>query len=225
MKTFCLALSIAALLTVTGCEKRRESTRALTHDDSKFCMTIVVDLSGSFQQKMAEGGAAHQFCHEVLSRYFKDRIGTEDKLIIAQISGTERALLWQGTPQQLRKEFSSPQAFAAFLRSKADPGGSLVHESLARTIEYVLSEPNVANGTAKSALFVLSDMLDTGDRTQAERLGNVMKEFGQHGGIVGMYYVDQSLVAPWREGLRRAGVKDFAVESEIVSKPNLPNIE
>lgn len=219
-------LIIVLFISLSGCEKRREASRALVHDDSKFVMTILVDLSGSFEQMMAEGGKAYQFTLAVLDKYFRDRIGSDDKLIIAQISMNDRALLWQGTPLQLRQEFPSPQAFTTFLRERADPNGSLVHDGIAHTLEYVNSEPNVATGKARAAVFVLSDMLDNGTKADAkDRALKALATFGKNGNVVGLYYVDQMLVAPWRQDLRQAGVKEFCVESEIVGKPQLPNLE
>ena len=224
---YALIVVAIVLMTAAGCEKRREAAKTLVADDTRYIMTILLDFSGSFEHMMADGGKAYEFALAVLDKYFRDRIGSDDKLIIAQISGNDRALLWQGTPVQLRQEFSSPQAFAEFLRAKANPGGSLVHEAIARTIEYVNSEPTIANGKWQAALFVLSDMNSNGDKSDSkERALAALTEFGkEHGGVVGMYYVDQTLVAPWRQDLRTAGIKEFCVESEIVGKPNLPNLE
>lgn len=219
----CLLLSV-----VCGCAPRRQvEATPLRNDESEYVLAILLDLSGSFAHLMAEDGKAYDFALIVMDRYFRDRIGTNDKMIIAQVSGTDRALLWEGTPLDLRREFPSADAFRDFLLSKADPGGSLVHEGLARTVEYVTSDPQVASGKAKSAIFVLSDMLDNGPdgRESQERAARALAAYSQKGGVVGLYYVDQSLVAQWRQILRDAKIPDYCVECEIVGKPPLPSFE
>ena len=219
-----LSLLLATLL-ICGCEKRRENASTIVEDDSEFMCALIVDMSGSFSGEMAENGRAYAFANSILDKYFKDRIGTNDKLLIGQLSGRNEFLLWQGTPLQLRQDFASAQSFADFLRSKANPNGSPVHDAIAQTIEYVLDEPGVSSGKAKAAIFVLSDMLDTSAPDSKEKALQQFANFGKNGGVVGLYYVDQHLVTDWRSELRKAGVKEFCVESGIVSRPRLPTFE
>ncbi|QDT43497.1 hypothetical protein Pan241w_35980 [Gimesia alba] len=219
-------MSLLIVVGVCGCEKRHESPQTFVSDDSEYKVAILLDLSGSFEHMMCDDGKAHQFAMRVLDHYFRERLGNNDKLIIAQISGTERSLLWEGTPLQLRREFPSAKAFGEFLRSKSDPRGSLVHDSIAHTVEYVASDPAVASGRAKSAVFVLSDMLDNGVNQESEqRVIGALTEYAQQNGAVGLYYVDQLLVPQWRKNLQDAGIREICVESEIVGTPRLPNFE
>jgi hypothetical protein len=220
--TICLCLSLAV-----GCERRRETEpRFVVEEECDFVIAVILDLSGSFLEQMTEGGEAHRFMLSLIDRYFRDRIGSNDQIIIAQISGTlDHSLVWQGTPLQLRKDFSSPRAFSDFLRSKADPDASHVHGAITQTIEYLMSQPSVTNGKAKSAVFALTDMFDNGPHPQKSknRAVQALAEYGKIGGTVGLFYVDQGLVPAWRSELQKTGLT-FRVEPEF-RRPTLPSFE
>ena len=221
-----LTVSLCLLL-VAGCEQRRDTKSvAAAQDDAEYVIAVLVDLSGSFFDKMTEGGQAHDFMVQLLDKYFRDRIGTNDQIILAQISGTpDRSLLWQGTPMELRKEFPNSRAFCDFLRSKADPRGSEVHNALAQTVEQVMSQPNVLNRKAKSAVFAMTDMFDTGRQSLVtrRRAVKVLSEYGKLGGVVHLYFVDQTLIPVWQRELATTGL-EFSVVSEI-RRPKLPSFE
>jgi hypothetical protein len=221
---------LATLLVATlaaGCEKRHEAVDSTFGQiESDYVLTIVVDLSGSFVQKMAEDGKAYDFTLRVVDRYFRDRIGTNDRILIAQISGADQALLWEGTPVDLRHEFPSAPAFRSFLQSHAIQSGSLVHAAMTSALQHVMTDHRVARGQTKSALFVLSDMMDNGGDAESERLlMQELTDYGRCGGVVGLYYVDHPLVAVWKRRLNDAHIKHFCVESEIVAKPPLPSFD
>ncbi len=215
---------------LTGCGERIESAdRSVTarQDESEFVLAVVLDLSGSFTHQMADQGKAYEFSLAVLDRYFRHRNGMNDRLILAQISGTQRSLLWEGSPLQLRQDFPSADAFRQFLLDKADPNGSLVNEGVANAVDYVARNPRIASGKAKSAVFVLSDMFDTSpDPAAAEqRLMQSLGDYSRAGGAVGLYYVDQSQVTNWQQKLHNAGFQDYCVECEIVGRPSLPGLD
>jgi hypothetical protein len=221
MKKFLMLM----LLVFAGCEKRQQTAEPmLSKEEGDYCVTVIVDTSGSFDQMMIEGGHAYRMLLAIIDKYFRERLGGNDRLVIAQISGNERALLWEGSPHNLRKDFPSPAAFSAFLRSKSIPAGSAVHKAITDSIEYVMDKPY-----KKSAVLVLSDMLDTThvdfQRKTVEKLTEKLAQYGQRGGIVALYFVDQSLVSPWKGALANAGIREFIVESGIVSQPRLPNFD
>ena len=194
---------------------------------SDYVIAIAIDLSGSFSQLMAEDGKAYEFALRVVDRYYRDRVGTNDTLIISQISGNQRALLWHGKPLDLRRQFPSAASFRDFLLERSNPGGSLVNEAFAQTLDYLVREPNVSSGRAKSALFVLSDMLDNSPE-RAESLQKVrdsLADYGRLGGVVGLYYVDMYYVPSWQQTLQQAGLREYHVESEIVGSPVLPSFD
>jgi hypothetical protein len=220
-------LFACGLLLATGCERRRDTQPiAVVDDDPEYVVAVLVDLSGSFLDKITEGGHAHDFLLALIDRYFRDRIGTNDQIILAQISATpDRALLWQGSPLELRKAFPNPRAFADFLRSQADPQGSEVHNALAQTVEYVMTQPSVSNRKAKSAVFAMSDLHDTSSEpvVSRNRAIDVLCEYGKLGGTVCLYFVDQTLVPVWQRELKKTGL-EFTVASEI-RRPTLPSFD
>lgn len=215
--------------TLVGCTPRANSSRgdAVVLREERGCVvTVLLDLSGSFRSKMVEGGKAHAFCLAILDTYFKDRIGEKDEIVIAQVSGEDRALLWQGTPLQLRRDFSDPTRFRDFLEYRANPKQSKVFQNMAKCLEYASSDPDVVNGKATTAVFVLSDMLDNDpDRDAArERLKKALETFASRDGVLGCYYVDQEIIAKCREFLATSGLRKFTVEADIVGNPQLPVI-
>jgi hypothetical protein len=195
-------------------------------NEADYVLCVVVDMSGSYAEMMAKDGRAFTFMTAVVDKFFRDQLGSNGRLIISQISGNKKSLIWEGRTLDLRRDFT-PETFRDFLIKKSDPNGSLVHESLARSLEYLMAQPAIANGKAKAALFVLSDMEHNGERTPElrDRVKNGLAKFGKLGGIVGLYYVSEenNLAEKWQTVLREAGIRDFRVESEIVSKPSLPS--
>lgn len=229
MRASCIA-SLLVLGIAFGCQKRIERPEyILKPDESEYVLTILLDMSGSFSSMMADDGKAYMFVCQVVDKYFRDRLGTHDRLILAQLSGTERALLWQGTPFDLRQDFQSASAFRDFLMAKADPRSSRIHNGIAQAVTYSLEDPVVAEGKGKAAVFVLSDMLDNSPDSELskERAIKALTEFGQKGGVVGLYYLDTLMCAEWRQILRDAKMSPthFRVEPDIVGRPSLPNFD
>lgn len=212
----------------TGCELREQTQATAFHQhDSEQILTILLDLSGSYADLMAEDGRAYRFTLRVIDRYFRDRIGSDDKIIIGQLSDSDTPMLWEGTPSQLRREFPTADAFREFLVSHSHPAGSRIHDSIADTLDYLLDYPGVTSGKTQSAVFVLSDMLDTTSDSEEskDRMLGLLAAYGRQDVSVGLYWVHQSLVLAWRTHLQDAGIRRFVVESEIVADPPLPSFE
>ncbi len=224
-----ILVQIAACVGVlVGCERTRDREQvAAFHEDHEYVCVVAIDLSGSFQHQMADDGQAYSFLMSVLKRYYDDHSGTHDKVILAQLSGTNRSLLWEGTPLELRRAFPTADRFRKFLLKQANPNGSMIHDGVRHALEYVASDVHVSNGKAKSAFFVLSDMLDNAPDTEAsrEKLVQALTAYGKQGHVVGFYFVDQFEVAPWRQRLRDAGVHEFRVEAEFYGTPPFPTPE
>ena len=213
---------------VAGCARRQEATSDVefAEEESDYVLAVVFDLSGSFSDLMANEGKGYEFAVAVLDRYFRNRSGTRDKVVLAQISGTSEPLLWEGSPLQLRQDFPTADSFRQFLLGRADPNGSLAHDGLAKTINYLSADRRVARGKAQSAVFVLSDMLDnSADSAAEDRLADAIDTYARTDGTIAMYYVNQTLVPHWEQQLRDAGVRKYLVECEIVGRPRLPGFE
>ncbi len=218
------------MLPFTGCEKRIEQAGGpFQADDGEYVLTIALDMSASFGELMAEDGKAWSFVCQIIDRYFRDRLGNNDKLILAQLSGSDRALLWSGTPLQLRQEFASATEFRNWVMSKADPKASHVYEGIAQAVEYTLSDPVVAGGRGKAAVFILCDMIDnTPDNGPArERAVSALAHVAKQGGGLGLYFVDVRLCGEWNRLLRDAGVPEgnVCIQADIVGHPALPSFE
>lgn len=236
MNRILIILSVLCVLMV-GCSKKQHVEEAVfAKDEGQHVVSILLDMSGSFEDLMAERGKAYSFCLQVIDRYFREKIGTKDRLVISMISGSDRALLWEGRPLELRKDFPTAKKFQKFLKEKANVGGSLVHGALTQTVRYMLDDDAVVDGKTKTAVFVLSDMLDTSgaqttsdttSRTPKSSIDNVtdaLSEYAESGGVIGIYYCDQHLCSAWKDRLKDVGFKSgrFRVESEIVGRPQLP---
>jgi hypothetical protein len=206
----CAFIGAWLALCAVGCQERvNQSEEVFRADDGGYVLTIAVDMSGSFKKFMAEDGKAWSFVCQVVDKYFRDRLGHSDKLILAQLSGSEQSLLWRGTPLELRQEFPSASAFHDWLAAHADPHGSRIYDGIAQAVEYTLSDPVMTSGNGKAAVFILSDMRDTAkNRKQArERVIKALAEVASRDGVIGLYYVDVPLVRKWRKVLNDAGIR------------------
>jgi hypothetical protein len=224
MKTFFFIIAAAVL---TGCEPAGDARREIiAPEDCKFKLAVIVDMSPSFASLMADQGQAYQMLLEVVDRYLRDTIGSQDRIILAQISGKQPALIWDGTSLELRQQFDPPK-FAAFLHVHSEPMGSPVYEVTAETLEYMMADPAVESGKTTPILLILSDMQDTSLATAElkDRLLSDLRNYGKVGGTLGIYFCDQERVARWKKGLADAGIKHSFVESGIVTTPTLPNFE
>ncbi len=217
------------ILCTLGCEKRREEANVnpFGEDESEYVLMIVVDLSGSFQKLMAEDGTAYDFTLHAIDRYFRDRVGCNDQLILAQISGERRSLLWHGAPRRLYEEFPTARKFRDFLVARADPNGSMVHDGIAHAMEYLMSMRSVSTGKAKSATLILSDMMDNApDSDQSEqRLIKAFTSYSNRSGAIGLYYCDQMELVKWRQNFEKAGLRLVALAPDVKGRPPLPSFE
>lgn len=244
MKIQYYTMMIVLALLASGCQKRRDTegdqaARPLrqnksiakspfVRDECEYVCMVVIDLSGSFRDKMAAQGAAYDFVNRVIAKCFKDRVGSSaDRIVLAGISGTSKSILWEGSPGQLKRKFASREAFRDFLYANADPNGSLVNEGLARAIEYLCRMQSVSSGQAKSILLVLSDMEDNGPNREAteQRLVNSLLSFLKLRGHCGLYFVDQNRMEHWQARLTAEGYPLVPIVSDKNEMPTLPDFQ
>lgn len=218
-----------------GCGSRRDGTRQarlskspFPKDESEYVATIVIDNSSSFRELMTDGGHAYIFICSVIDKYFRDRIGSEnDKILLVQISGSQKSIMWQGTPERFRRTFNSKNSFRDFLIGNAGPDGSLVHDGVAHALEHMMRMPNVSSGRAKSVLLILSDLDDNGPNPEQseKRLFDDLVAYLQLGGHAGFYYADQLKMEHWRKKLTAAGYPLVPIECKENGNPALPDFE
>ena len=233
MKTCSHLIVVLLVLSVscnTSCKKYdadKEPPVSVQSQYPEVILVFAIDLSGSFFDTLATKGKAYDFLLKVMDRYFVSSIGSNHRVVIAQLSGDKkRAPIWDGTPAELRKQFKGPEYFLGFLYQNRDTSGSRLHDGIADVCAHVLDNEGVRTGRTKCAVIVLSDMEDnlSGPGSE-ERLAQTFKELGKINAAVGMYYVTFELCPKWRQHLRESGVKHWVVEPSIVAQPEIPSIE
>lgn len=212
----------------SGCGARRDRTRVSRYEDrdpDAMDLMIVTDTSGSFVEHMTKEGKAWDLTVRALDKYTKDRAGssTEDQIILANISGNERSIMWKGSPRSFRSEFPSKEKFHSFLLSHSDPGGSRVNDGIAHALGYINSKHKTRHG--QSVTLILSDMLDTySDPGSETRLIKAMAEYNHDGGEIGIYFCDQLQHPKLMKRCEEAGLKWIEIECDFVGKPKLPDL-
>lgn len=216
-----IALGMLAVLLLVGCEARQaEKPAPVFNQQTDYMIVAVVDVTGSYLEILEQKG--FPLLLATCDKFFSDRVGNNDRLVIARVSGSTRSLLWDGPPMALRESFPTAKAFREFLE-KNGGGGSRVNESVTEAVKYVMDFPGVAQ--EKTCVMVLSDMDDNfpnSDKTRADMLQTI-SDYAKKGGSMGFYFVAQFEVNELRAGLGKCGFKHPPiVESEIVVSPQLP---
>jgi hypothetical protein len=113
------------------------------------------------------------------------------------------------------------------LLKRSNPYGSRIYDGIGDALDYLLSEPGVADGKTRAALFVLSDFEDNFPEPEKseKRVVQGLTTFAKKKGVVGFYFLEHPRVPTWRAHLQEAGVKNWVCESEIVAYPPLPSFE
>ena len=228
-----LAAVLAGLFALPSCEQRREDDRSPVQGDQgdpEYVVAVVLDVSGSYLERIkGKNPLAYKFFLRLATNYAADRAASADRILIAQISRKEPAILWEGWPKRLRSDFSGPDSFRDFVLARSDANGSLVYAGIAATIERVLEYPGVQAGRTRSAIFVLSDMEDNdpdGPAQKARLLEGLRRYAKVRHGCVGFYWVQQQrLVAEWTGHLTDAGVRRFNVSPDYDADPAVPTFD
>jgi hypothetical protein len=229
------ALMIALLITLTaltGCSPRRSRVESRGYEQQRVdsILVVVVDLSGSFVELFKPDGKATAHLLEVIQNYFHARIGLgkNDRLIIAQISGSTQPIVFEGSPREFHEQFGSATELRKLLLSKADPSRSRVYDSISDAIEHALDATGgVEQGHCRMNLLVLSDMDDNASAsTGLQRLDANLRRFHtQYDGVVGLHWLPPAQVRPWAERLRQLGfpATRCRVTGDTLPSAPLPN--
>jgi hypothetical protein len=205
------------------CEAPVEPLKLAKRD---YILAVAADTSGSFVEEMfGSSGRAYQFTLRAIERLFRDRAGTNDRVLLAQLSANTRALLWEGTPRSLKKRFGSSEKLKDYILQRSCPNGSCLYAGIAQVLNYILSLPGVKEGDTKVCILVLSDM-DDNSPTQTEdkeRMIEALKKFKDIKGKIGFYFIDIQCLETTRQCLIDAGLDPRYVESGIVEEPTLPS--
>jgi hypothetical protein len=229
----CVLLVIVGCLhlIMSGCVRNDtlELAKPFEVPELENAMAIVIDTSGSFQDRV-ETDAWEMFIN-LSRRFFEDSAGSESRLIISQLSADADAVLFDGQPSDLRKRFTSPEAFASFLKENSDPSSSRVYEATRKTIDYMNSLDGVTERT-RLLTVILSDLRDSeGDASIRGNTGHAMlaslEQYQKRGGALALYFVAVDEISRWREVMSRTGFESgyFIIENEITSNPTLPEFQ
>lgn len=222
MHRYLTALAFAAAL--AGCSKYEPPPRTDTfaQDEPNYVMVVAIDMSGSYASVADE--KAYAALTGMIRQFYRDRSGEKDKLVIAQISGTPQAPIWEGTPKDFARQFGKAD-FRAFLRSKSNAGGSRVFDSISDALDYSMQ---YVSGKGRACLTCFTDFEDNLSKPGGEeRLVQTLTRFSARGGTVGCYWVGMPFVERWSANLKRAGFppKGYVVSSAINDNPPLPTFE
>lgn len=222
-KFLLVPIAFFATLAAIGCTPVAEHTgkvqsaSPLTREAYDYVLIMPVDKSGSFQTLMKPGGKGLEFANRTITHYFQNRIGNNDYLVVSQLSANRQALLWQGSPRQLRTEFTDIGEWAEMLDKKAAEGGSRVWDGLSDSLEIVMTDPSMWNNHTKVILIGLTDMENNlvDSYTSEQRLLRNLKAFAQHGGVIGLYFVAPNECIRWRDSLQSPQVFSWSGAGQV----------
>lgn len=163
--------------------------------------------------------------YNLMDQFFTTGAGGETRVVIVQLSGNDRAVLFEGTPNELRTKFRSPKELNAFLTSQADGSSSHVYHATSQTLNYVASIPGITENT-RTLTALLSDMEDN-ELNSATRSRNArvlltsLKRYQQLGGGLALSYVADSEISRWQSAFSNAGFEPgtYIIENNIVETP------
>ncbi|HBE71056.1 MAG TPA: hypothetical protein DDW52_23160 [Planctomycetaceae bacterium] len=192
------------------------------------CLTILIDMSGSFATRWDD--EAYPLFLELSETYFTEAMGTENRLVIAQLSGNNQAVLFEGKPADLQSRFRSPEDLVSFLRERSDGASSQVYRAIKSTTDYLLQMQGVSERTRLMTV-VLSDLRDTGAgaarRTAGSSMIESLREYRERGGALALYYVGTEEMPRWESILAESGFSsnDYLIQGELTATPQLPKFD
>jgi hypothetical protein len=221
MRRLPILLLLAFVPGCGGCQRRDAANASpFQQEASEYVLLIAIDAD-----YVKDNPKAFDFMAYALESYFQERIGSNDQVILAQMSGSKRPLLWQGTPQALRREFADHAAFRKFLLAHAE-SGSRINDGIAESLNYLMRTYSVAKGKAKSVALIVSNMIDDQPAVDESepRLMESLINYG-HRGAMGFYFVDQTRMADIIDKMEKAGFRFYTLEPDFHGRPALPSFE
>lgn len=216
------------IVMLSGCVPVNESeenvkVEPLQAPKRDYVLAIPVDISGSFLDEMfGRHGRGYRFVQMAIDRLFRDRMGTDDHVLLAQLS-TGQPLLWEGSPRDLKRRFKNADALKNFIAGHAG-GTSHLYAGVADTLEYLYALPGVRDGETKVCVLILSDMQDNSPTLEADktRMIQALRKMKDVKAGIGFYFVDAGELAGTRQCMIDAGIDPRFIESGIVENPPLP---
>lgn len=213
-KTILILICVAFL----GCEQK-DANSLKKKDQLTRMLSIVIDMSGSFEDRLEKGKLSYRLIRSSIGTYFH-KYRNQSSLIISTIdSRSKRSIVWQGQAREFGKDFSSEKKFFAHIRKNIDASGSNIYSSLENTITHMLAYPPEIQKT----VMVLSDMWDNSKKPRKDEFYQVLTQFKAADGEIAFYFVDQTVVSELKEKLESIGYSSPIVVSSFQRKMPLPN--
>lgn len=213
--TACLIL----LLVLSGCQ-RRDTSKSVSWDQepTDYTLMLAVDID-----TIKNNPRASEFIIYAVDHYFRERIGTSDHIIISQLSGNKKPLLYDGTPTDLRRQMPTQEAFRDYLISHSSDGRR-INDGISESLDYIGHTSSVKRGGAAPIALIVSSMVDGNPESQAsdDRVMESLIKFGRSGGQMAFYFCDQERMASVREKMEKAGFGWEILECDINGRPPLP---
>ncbi len=167
--------------------------------------------------------AAFNFFMAIIEKYKRDRAGYQDRIVISQLSGNNKSLLFDGRTGDLKKAFSSQEQFKDYLLRSANDKGSNVYASIDRTLSYLTKRIGIDQDTTQITI-ILSDLMDNSASSDTDRAAMIetMKEYCTNG-TFGLYWVDESQMDEWGDIMREVGFDPVPLWTRFHYMPPLPN--
>lgn len=229
-RVFLMFIALAGL-PATGCVESQGLSQSTPFERQELddCLAICIDMSGSFRHNWDD--RAYDLFMDISDRFFTEAMGNESRIIITQLSGEGKVVLFEGRPDDLQQKFQSPEDLNQYLLDHSDGGSSQVYRAMSRTLDHIGSMSGVTQDT-RVLTIVFSDMQDTGaavgngdaDRTEMMKS---LRRYADNGGGLALYFVARDQVQPWRQILSEAGFEPghFIIENDLTSSPQLPRFE
>ncbi|MCO8122876.1 hypothetical protein NHH03_14100 [Stieleria sp. TO1_6] len=219
---------IGLLLCFSGCLKKSETPLRPVFETQSLdsCLAIGIDLSGSFADDLTK--RAYPLILGMMADFTDQSFGGDCKIVLSQMSGNDDVLLFEGTPEELRHRFRSPEEMSGFLKAHSKPDRSPVYVATRTTIDYINAMPDVAADT-KVVTVLLSDMRDSESNLPTKskegyRMIDSLTHYRERGGNLALYFVANDEVSRWKTILERSGFEpgQFVINNALVTSPELP---
>lgn len=215
---FIIILVVNALF--TGCERRDTTVANRFADDTDFVLLIAIDAD-----YVEQNARPYDFCIMALSTYFDEREGANSQVLISQL-GSDRPVIWQGKPEDFKRDFPSPSAFQEYLKNEKTPTTKNVTEGIAFSLDYLTRHPSVRSKKPSVAL-IISEMIDSSPTVESETEAiNAIIRYAKTGGALGFFFVDSHRMKYVEdELLKRAGMTMYTLQGDVHGRPPLPSFE
>lgn len=211
--------SIVLIASLCGCT-RRDTSKAVSweQEPTDYTLLIIVDID-----TIKTNPRAADFITYAVNNYFRERVGTSDHIIISQLSGNKRPLLFQGTPRDLRQQMQTPEALRDYLIA-ASSQGRRINDGISESLDYVSHTTSVKRGGAAPIALIVSSMIDGNPESKEsdDRMMGELIKFGNTGGQMAFYFCDQERMAYVRDKMEKAGFGWEILECDIYGRPPLP---